>query len=228
MKIAGVLVALALSIVAAAAHSEPRFGRERGPGPGASGPRGPRADLVLDNRWHHERYYPRRGVEVDVVPRGAFVSPQWRGGYYFHEGVWYRPHGPRFVVVAPPLGFVVPFLPPFYTTLWIGGFPYYYADDAYYAWRPERRGYEVVNPPPSEDQVSEKPPSDDIFIYPKNGQSEAQQATDRYECHRWAVEQTGYDPTRPQDGTPSAIGARRGDYQRAMGACLDGRGYSVK
>lgn len=35
----------------------------------------------------------------------------------------------------------------------------------------------------------------DIFIYPKNNQTKEQQDRDRYECHRWAVNQTGFDPS---------------------------------
>ena len=38
----------------------------------------------------------------------------------------------------------------------------------------------------------------DIFIYPAKGQSQAQQDKDRYECHSWAVQQTGFDPSKPQ------------------------------
>ena len=34
-----------------------------------------------------------------------------------------------------------------------------------------------------------------LFVYPKNGQSDQQTANDRYQCHQWAVGQTGYDPT---------------------------------
>lgn len=132
----------------------------------------------------------------------------------------------------------------------------------------------------------------DLFIYPAKGQSQEQQDKDRYECHSWAVQQTGFDPTRPSTtyapapqapqggmlkgamrgatvgvvggaiggdaGKGAAIGAasgaliggmRRNDYarqqqyqaqqatnydaagrdnyNRAMGACLQGRGYSV-
>lgn len=138
-----------------------------------------------------------------------------------------------------------------------------------------------------------------VFIYPKNNQSQAQQDKDRYECHRWAVQQTGFDPSVPYPSNPNALdpqpyrpsqphvlkgaghgaalgavggaiagdagkgaaagaamgglagGFRRRDerkeqaatqqqqtqsqasqaaagYQRAMAACLDGRGYSVK
>lgn len=138
-----------------------------------------------------------------------------------------------------------------------------------------------------------------LFIYPLKKQSSEQQDRDRYECHSWAVQQTGYDPSRaypsnpayldPQPYRPSqphvlkgagrgaALGAvggaitgdagkgaaagaamgglaggfRRRDerrqqaaqqqanaasatasqqmnYTRAMAACLEGRGYSVK
>jgi hypothetical protein len=35
------------------------------------------------------------------------------------------------------------------------------------------------------------------FIYPAKGQSSEQQKKDEYECHQWAVQQTGYDPTKP-------------------------------
>ena len=65
----------------------------------------------------------------------------------------------------------------------------------------------------------------DLTVYPKNGQSEAQLGKDRFECHRWAVAQTGFDPT--QFGGGAAPG-NRGEYNRAQGACLEGRGYSVK
>lgn len=36
----------------------------------------------------------------------------------------------------------------------------------------------------------------DLYIYPKNGQSEKLQKRDRYECHVWAADQTGFDPSK--------------------------------
>ena len=74
------------------------------------------------------------------------------------------------------------------------------------------------------------PPSTErIFVYPRQGQSEELQAKDRYECHSWAVSQTHYDPTQLTSGMPEAqLNQMRADYQRAMGACLDGRGYTMK
>lgn len=61
------------------------------------------------------------------------------------------------------------------------------------------------------------------------GQSQEQLAKDRYECHRWATSQTGFDPTQPGGGvSPSANPSRRRDYARAMTACLQARGYAVR
>ena len=150
-------------------------------------------------------------------------------------------------------------------------------------------------------------PSDDalratqVFVYPGQGQSPEQLDRDRYECYRWAVEQTAFDPSQvalaphqrveivamPAPGAQTAAGtitgaaigaavsrpghtaqgaivgaligglagslseaeqARRAealsasqndserallerqsnDYRRALTACLEGRGYTVK
>jgi hypothetical protein len=184
---------------------------------------------IFDNRYRHDRYYPPRGHAIPTLPRDHRIV-HYRGvPYYFHGGVWYRRSGTRFVVIAPPLGLVVPFLPLFYTTIWVAGIPYYYADNVYYVWSPEQNGYVVTEAPP-EQEVREQPAApEQLFIYPKKGQSEQQQATDRYECHRWGVGQSGFDPTQPGGNVPEAQrAAKRADYQRAMKACLEARGYSVQ
>jgi opacity protein-like surface antigen len=68
-----------------------------------------------------------------------------------------------------------------------------------------------------------------LLIYPKNGQSQEQQSADRYACHSWAQGQTGFDPTEPNSAAlPSELASRRSDYRRAMSACLEARGYSVR
>jgi hypothetical protein len=36
-----------------------------------------------------------------------------------------------------------------------------------------------------------------LMIYPAAGQSEDELGRDRYECHLWAVEQSGFDPSDP-------------------------------
>jgi hypothetical protein len=179
-----------------------------------------------DSRHHHDRSYPSRGFVTRGLPRDHRTVIHGRTRFYFSGGVWYRPHGPRFVVVAPPIGLFVPFLPPYYATVWVGGVPYYYANEVYYAHR--GNGYVVVEPP--KDDVSEAPPpADKLFVYPRLGQSEQQKADDQYDCHRWAVNQTGFDPTQlPGSASEPQTGEKRADYQRAIAACLDGRGYTVK
>jgi hypothetical protein len=203
-----VLTALLLSLGQAASAQE-RHGRE------AALPRHG-AGLQLDQRYHHDHYYPPRGYAVAALPAGA-VSLSWRGApYYFHGGVWWRPYGPRFIVAVPPLGIIVPLLPPAYVSLWIGGAPYYYANGVYYA--PASGGYAVVTPPPGADGAQPMPPpkpAPDPIIYPRNGQSAEQTEADRQDCNRWATTQ------------PSAMGDAS-VFQRAVAACMDGRGYTVR
>lgn len=68
-----------------------------------------------------------------------------------------------------------------------------------------------------------------IFVYPRQGQAEKQQADDRYECHRWSVGQNGFDPTKPPENVSEAqLRKNRSEYYRALGACLDGRGYTMR
>jgi hypothetical protein len=144
-----------------------------------------------------------------------------------------------------------------------------------------------------------QPQPEKVFVYPNNGQTAEQTDRDRYECHLWAVKETGVDPSRAdaspyervvvQPATPpgantaagavtgailgaliagpraagaglvlggatgAVIGsaadanaqsqaratqeqinmsaaqgrARADSYRRALGACLEGRGYTV-
>jgi hypothetical protein len=169
----------------------------------------------------------------------------------------------------------------------------------------------VVEGPPRQprqmvERVPEPPPEQitEVVAYPAQGQSPEQLDRDRYECHNWAVKQTGFDPSvagvpphqrvvihgppppppgsgiaggaitgavlgaiigGPRDaGAGAAIGAiagaaiggaaeqqqaqaardaqdraierarppgqeqRAGAYRRAITACLEGRGYTVR
>jgi hypothetical protein len=181
---------------------------------------------VHDTRHYHNRHYPARGEYIRTVPRRSRVVVHAGIQYHYFGGIWYRPHHSRFIIVSPPFGAIVPFLPPYYSIIWVGGTPFYYANDVYYAHR--GNSYVVIAPPQGE--VSKVAPSpSQFFIYPSKGQSQEQQADDRYACHIWAVSQTGYDPTSlgGEQGQVDTKQARE-DYRRAMAACLEARGYSVK
>ena len=213
------LMLAALSGMILSGFTQMASAEERGSGSGHH--------AVMDSRHGHNHAYPVRGQHCDRLPGGYRTVAYGHSNYYFHGGVWYRPFGGGFVVVAPPFGLVVPFLPLYYTALWVGGIPYYYANETYYA--QTAGGYMVVEPPKGE--VAQAPPATtgQLFIYPRNGQNDQQQAKDRYECHSWAVGQVGYDPTQPAGSVPEAqANQKRADYQRAMGACLDARGYTTK
>jgi hypothetical protein len=68
-----------------------------------------------------------------------------------------------------------------------------------------------------------------MYIYPTQNQSPDQQSRDRYECHIWAVQQTGVDPTNPQmTGTPPQQ-APQGEILRggARGAAVGAVGGAI-
>jgi len=62
-----------------------------------------------------------------------------------------------------------------------------------------------------------------LYVYPAAGQSEEQTGQDRYECHVWSADQSGYDPTLGGGTAEQADG-----YNRAFTACMEGRNYVVK
>ncbi len=200
------LLALCGALAAPAAHADVRVRANIG--------------MVFDNRYHHDHYYPAPGYVAPVVPQGAVIVGAGPNRYWFHGGIWYQPYGPRYRVVLPPVGVVIPLLPPAYVTLTLGGLPYYYANGVYY--RPVPEGYAVVTPPPevlSTAQVQPAPPPPapkaDPIIYPRNGQSPEQLENDRRDCNRWAT-------TQPNAQADTSV------FNRAVDACMDGRGYTMK
>ena len=185
----------------------------------------------IDTRFDHNHYYFDRGYAVRAQPITGYAIDHGASRYWYDRGVWYRRGRANWVVVGAPIGAFITVLPPFYSTVWFGGIPYYYANDTYYTWSGGRNAYEVVDPPNGIDAsgTTQAPTNDSIYVYPKNGQTPEQESRDRYECHRSAADRTGYDPTQSGGGVSSEVAAtKRADYMRAETACLDARGYSVR
>jgi len=204
---AGLLAVLAGATSAALAQPAPGHGGGS-PAPGAAppGPRGGGPDARP----------PGGGPGARPPGGGGHPPPSYRayprGDRHDHDH-----HSSSVIFFGPTFG-------------WGWGYPYY--DGFYYG------GYNGwPYPPPGgyyerryEVERREPPaPPVEIFVYPQRGQSEAEQATDRYECHSWGVKQTGFDPVRPLGGVAEADwAAKRDAYQRALTACLSARGYAVR
>ena len=180
------------------------------------------------------------GTTAYVAGRGGYGYARggyarWGGGYW-HGGYWPP------VFWGAGFAWFLPVLPAFCATYYWNSIPYYYYNDVYYTYDPSASGYVVTTPPPASDAeggagdsdgagpaaaigaaaaapasgagpVNSQGNSDGLYAYPKNGQSDEQQASDRRECGQWAGSQTG--------------GGGGPDYRRALTACLQGRGYSV-
>jgi hypothetical protein len=91
----------------------------------------------------------------------------------------------------------------------------------------------VQEPPRRVVVAAPPPPETRVIIYPAQGQSPQQLDRDRYECHIWAVQQSGFDPSQPgvpagtrvvvqpanPPGTNTAVGAIAGAI---LGAAIAG------
>jgi hypothetical protein len=179
----------------------------------------------MDSKYNHNRLYPSKGQFVDELPQGHRPIFLGKERYEYCNGVWYRPMGRKYLVVAPPVGLNVPFLPPFHSTFWIKGAPYYYANEVYYTQSPV--GYVVVKPPKGE--ISWVPPGKRLYIYPRQNQNQQIQDRDRLECQTWAEKQTNFTPANPPANMTEGQKAQgQEDFNKAMGACLEAKGYSVR
>ncbi|MCF6759773.1 DUF6515 family protein [Pseudomonas fragi] len=172
------------------------------------------------NGWGAGPQY-RPGYMIDRFP-GQYRQVPYRGqNYYFSGGYWYRPQGPRYIVVQPPYGIRVGFLPDYAREVWFGSTLMFLAAGAYYAYQPATQDYIVVQPPATQQPVSN---GYDVVAYPVNFQTPAQVDQDRYDCYRWAVDQSGFDPARVTYApAPAVVQA----YRQAQGSCLSSRGYQV-
>ncbi len=181
------------------------------------------AQAVLASPGSHQRANSHRhsaGHLAGWAPAGYKVVKVNHRSYYYRGGAFYdrRPYG--YALVRAPFGARITQLPAGYLTLGLGPSRYFYFSGTWYLQR--NRQYEVVEAPvnlPTYHAAANQ----SLVVYPAAGQAEELISQDRYECHRWAFEQTGYDPSLTESSP-----AMRPDYNRASAACLEARGYTVK
>lgn len=218
-------------------HGGPHYGGPHYGGPHYAGhPRyaAPSHWVGMHPRWGGPRpgYWAR--------PWGPRWVPHYWGGGYWGGRFW--PH----VYLGWDFPWFLAALPIGYATYYWGGVPYYYSPQGvYYAYNPDYGQYVVTDPPPvtggAVEGATAPPPEGapgqvaggdtrgamSLFVYPKQGQSQQQTDSDRYQCHQWAVGQTGFDPTNTAANNGAST-ATPVNYKRAVTACLEARGYSVK
>lgn len=180
------------------------------------------------NGWGPGPQY-RPGHSIDHFPDRYWKVPYRGQDYFYSGGYWYRPQGGSYIVVAPPYGVRVGYLPSYAREVWVGGALLFLVADTYYQYLADSQEYVVVSPPavaPAPVPVAQAPSGNayDVVAYPMHGQGQEQQDQDRYQCHRWAVSQSNFDPATAPSAPPANVAD---NYRRALGACFSGRGYSI-
>jgi hypothetical protein len=166
----------------------------------------------------------RPGYVIDRFPDRDYRVAYRGHDYFYSGGYWYRPQGPRYVVVQPPRGIRTRYLPDYAREVWIGSSLFFLAAGAYYIYEANTRDYVVVEAPLANPQPQPQGNDYDVVAYPTNGQSPGQVNQDVYDCYRWAVQQSGFDPrTFTYPPAPQVVQS----YRQAQGSCLSSRGYRV-
>jgi hypothetical protein len=144
-----------------------------------------------------------------------------KGGSHGERGSGGRDRGGQGGWSIPGYGFYFASIPSYCQLVYWDGAPYYYADDVYYEWSGTAGAYVQVQPPAglAESINSQTTVLRDLFVFPNGDQTIEQLERDREECHQWAADQVGLDPK---------VAAKRANYLRADGACLEARDYSVE
>ena len=170
-------------------------------------------------------YHGGYGGPIAAARRLSRRLGGWHGGYGWRGGWGCCGWGWGWGGLG--LGLYFATLPLYYQTYWWDGVPYYYADNNYYMYDPNAKQYETVAPPPGlqAQRKIRRAAAANSWRIRRTARTPTSRARDKFECHQWAVTQSGYDPTTGS-AAPAAI--NRSDYMRAQAACLEGRGYSVQ
>ncbi|HEY6452271.1 MAG TPA: hypothetical protein VIX87_06700 [Steroidobacteraceae bacterium] len=164
--------------------------------------------------WPGVYYRPNFAWFLPVLP--LYCTAYWWGGvpYYYYNDIYYAwsPTADGYVASEPP-----PAADGNAPASDDGNGPAGAAADSSAAQGGAEPPDGAEPPTGAEPPSSAAPPSggDNVYAYPANGQSEAQQATDRMQCDQWAASQSGAG-----NGSP--------DFRRAVIACFQGRGYSAQ
>ncbi|WP_088743839.1 hypothetical protein [Cobetia sp. QF-1] len=166
-------------------------------------------------------------VLVAALPMSPAMAEPGRGGFYEHgivgPGIVIRHGGPgRAAHWAPGGPGHGHGLPGNARGIWVGATLFFLAAGTYYLWDASQEQYLPVQAPAP---ATLSAPAVDVIAYPSKGQHEDQIARDRYECHRWANQQSDAEVNSV---APPVTAGNADIYRRALSACLAGRGYSVQ
>ena len=165
---------------------------------------------------------------MNSLPHGHHRYDYRGSRYHYYDGIYYVPSSLGYSIVTAPLGFLLATLPLGYLTYYYNDVPYYYYMGTYYLWNATASAYQVVEPPTEIKIQVETAAASEVIdegdVSAAAGTSSTQQARDRYECHSWAVSESGFDPSTGAQATDNNQVIL---YNDSLRACLESRGYVV-
>lgn len=90
---------------------------------------------------------PRWGHAARVVPSKSVLIKHSRANFHFHNGVYYKKRGNKYIVVAAPVGVKIATLPKAKIRMIINGKKYFYYYGTFYEKLESDNKYIVVKPP---------------------------------------------------------------------------------
>jgi len=174
----------------------------------------------------HRHWHSWHGHIVTRLPSHRHRHMYRGSPYFFFDNLWYRSHSAGFIVVAPPFGLVIPFLPSDYEEVVIRNRTYLRSNGIYYSRVDD--GYTVVQAPESTLDLNLLPDMPRLAVIARQDQTTEQMDQDKMDCHLRAVDQSGFDP-RIEGGGVSYDNylLRKHQYRQAISECLEDRDYEV-
>ena len=95
----------------------------------------------------HYSHHPKRGTVLKSINTGAVSIRFKENRFHYHNGVFYKPSGQKYIVARAPIGMGIKVLPPRYKRFILGKRTYFYYYGTFYQKTVGANEFEVIEAP---------------------------------------------------------------------------------